>query len=80
VLTDRSTGILVSGCICKATSFEELYARATAEGWELVALMRETGCGAQCGLCRPYLRRMLRTGETEFYELLTDPAAERGDL
>jgi bacterioferritin-associated ferredoxin len=69
-LTGRSTSVLVSGCICKATSFEVLYAQATAEGWDLAALMRETGCGAQCGLCRPYLRRMLRTGETEFHELL----------
>jgi bacterioferritin-associated ferredoxin len=70
-LTSRSTGVLVSGCICKATSFEVLHARATAAGWTLTELMRETGCGAQCGLCLPYLRRMLRTGETEFYELLS---------
>jgi bacterioferritin-associated ferredoxin len=71
-LTGRSTSVLVSGCICKATSFEVLRARATASGWDLSDLMRETGAGAQCGLCRPYLRRMLRTGQTEFYELL-DP-------
>jgi bacterioferritin-associated ferredoxin len=71
-LTGRSTSVLVSGCICKATSFEVLRARATASGWDLSELMRETGAGAQCGLCRPYLRRMLRTGQTEFYELL-DP-------
>jgi len=36
--------------------------------------MRETGCGAQCGLCRPYLRRMLETGETVFAEILTEDA------
>lgn len=24
------------------------------------------GCGTGCGLCRPYLARMLATGETEF--------------
>ena len=71
-MTGRSTSVLVSGCICKATSFEVLRARATASGWDLSDLMRETGAGAQCGLCRPYLRRMLRTGQTEFYELL-DP-------
>lgn len=64
------TPVLVSGCICKATSFEVLHERAAALGWNLEDLMRETGCGAQCGLCRPYLRRMLRTGETAFYELL----------
>jgi bacterioferritin-associated ferredoxin len=41
-------------------------------GWTLDTLMRETGCGMQCGLCRPYLRRMLATGETTFHELLRD--------
>ena len=29
-------------------------------GWELADIVRETGCGRRCGLCRPYLRRMLR--------------------
>jgi bacterioferritin-associated ferredoxin len=62
--------IQVTGCICKATPFAELLPRARAHGWDLADLMRETGCGAQCGLCRPYLRRMLRTGETVFHELL----------
>jgi bacterioferritin-associated ferredoxin len=69
-LTSRSTAVVVSRCVCKATPFEELRARATAGRWSLLDLMRETGAGAQCGLCRPYLRRMLRTGETEFHELL----------
>jgi len=62
--------VLVSGCICKATPFAELLPRARAAGWDLAEVIRETGCGGQCGLCRPYLSRMLRTGETEFYELL----------
>ena len=47
-----------------------LLPQARAAGWDLAAVMRETGCGAQCGLCRPYLRRMLATGETTFHELL----------
>ena len=61
--------------------FEVLLPLARARGWNLTDLMRETGCGAQCGLCRPYLRRMLRTGETEFHELLSDESsgAERED-
>lgn len=70
-MTSRSTSVVVSRCICKATLFEELLPRATAAGWDLADLIRETGCGGQCGLCRPYLSRMLRTGETEFYEILT---------
>jgi bacterioferritin-associated ferredoxin len=43
---------------------------ARERAWSLDDLMRETGCGDQCGLCRPYLRRMLQSGETEFHEVL----------
>jgi len=63
--------VVISRCICKATPFAELLPQATAAGWNLSDLIRETGCGGQCGLCRPYLSRMLRTGETEFYQILT---------
>lgn len=63
--------VLVSRCICMRFPFDRLLPLARAEGWDLAAVMRETGCGDQCGLCRPYLRRMLRTGETEFRELLS---------
>ena len=62
--------VLVSRCICMRMSFETLLPVARERGWDLEAVMRETGCGDQCGLCRPYLRRMLRTGETVFHELL----------
>ncbi|HEY4647742.1 MAG TPA: hypothetical protein VIG95_01500 [Gemmatimonadales bacterium] len=81
-MTIRSGSVLISRCICKATSFDALLPMARQRGWDLFALMAETGCGAQCGLCRPYLRRMLSTGETEFHDLLPPenlPRAERGD-
>lgn len=79
-MTSRAGSVLVSRCICRDLTFEALLPRARAAGWTLADLVRETGCGAQCGLCRPYLDRMLQTGETEFHELLTDSAAERGNL
>ncbi|HEY7613419.1 MAG TPA: (2Fe-2S)-binding protein [Gemmatimonadales bacterium] len=66
------SGVSVSMCLCRGVRFDALLPRARAGGWDLDALMRETGCGAQCGLCRPYLRRMLATGETTFHELLWD--------
>lgn len=66
--------VTVDRCLCRATPFAALLPRARRAGWDLDALVRETGCGAQCGLCRPYLRRMLATGETVFHELLTGPA------
>jgi bacterioferritin-associated ferredoxin len=64
--------VLVDRCICRSLAFSELLPRARAAGWGLQDLMSETGAGAQCGLCRPYLRRMLRTGETAFHQLLTE--------
>jgi bacterioferritin-associated ferredoxin len=70
-LSSRSAAVVVSQCVCKATPFRELLDLATASGWDLADLVHHTGCGAQCGLCRPYLSRMLRTGETEFHEILT---------
>ena len=67
--------VLVTLCVCRQQPFARLLQLARARGWDLAALMRETGCGAGCGLCRPYLRRMLATGETEFHELLWDDPA-----
>lgn len=60
----------VTQCLCRGTPFAALLPRARSEGWDLAELMRRTGCGTGCGLCRPYLRRMLATGETVFRELL----------
>ena len=62
--------VLIDRCICRNRSFEELLTEARAHAWSLADLMRETGCGGQCGLCRPYLRAMLATGCTAFSELL----------
>jgi bacterioferritin-associated ferredoxin len=64
--------VLISRCICKATPFSELLGPAREHGWTLTDVIRETGCGGQCGLCRPYISRMLRTGETEFHEIITE--------
>lgn len=60
-------------CVCRNTPFARLLPLARAGSWTLEDLMRETGCGAGCGLCRPYLRRMLASGQTVFHEILTEP-------
>lgn len=61
---------LVSRCICMSMPFDHLLPLAREHAWTLADITRETGCGGQCGLCRPYIRQMLATGETLFYELL----------
>jgi bacterioferritin-associated ferredoxin len=60
------SGLRIDRCVCRRIPFAELLPEAAAAGWDLDALMRATGCGMQCGLCRPYLRRMLRDGTTVF--------------
>ena len=62
--------VQVDRCVCRNRLFSDLLPEARVQGWDLAALMAATGCGAQCGLCRPYLLRMLETGETVFHELL----------
>ena len=71
-MTAGSGSVVVSMCVCRRTPFEELLPLARRKGWNLAALADATGCGAQCGLCRPYLERMLATGETVFFELLRE--------
>jgi bacterioferritin-associated ferredoxin len=68
--------VLVAMCVCRRVPFASLLPLARAEGWGLDELAAATGCGAGCGLCRPYLRCMLATGETEFRELLREDTAE----
>jgi bacterioferritin-associated ferredoxin len=64
--------ILITMCVCQRMPFSRLQPLALQKGWDLADIMRETQCGASCGLCRPYLRRMLETGETEFREIITE--------
>ena len=66
--------VLITMCVCRQMPFARILPLARAGGWDLDAIAQATGCGAGCGLCRPYLRRMLATGETEFHEILMDGA------
>ena len=66
-------GLAITRCVCMHAPFTALLPLAREHGWDLEALVDATGCGDQCGLCRPYLREMLRSGTTEFHEILTEP-------
>jgi bacterioferritin-associated ferredoxin len=57
----------VRACICAGRTFSSLYAEALRTGvTDLETLVCATGAGGGCGFCRPYLQRMLLTGETAF--------------
>lgn len=63
----------IDRCYCFAKPFTELRALAEATGADSVeALQQHATFGRQCKLCHPYVRRMLRTGETVFREIVTE--------
>jgi bacterioferritin-associated ferredoxin len=51
-------------CECRELSFVGLLLFARRHGiTTLDELMKATGCGTECGNCRPYLEELLRTGK-----------------
>jgi bacterioferritin-associated ferredoxin len=74
------SGLRVDRCFCYARTFASLHSVAEATGARSVADLQEhVRFGAQCGLCRPYVRRMLRTGGTVFAEIVTEADEPPGD-
>lgn len=62
----------IDRCFCYSTTFAELHAVADATGAATVAELQDHATfGHNCKLCHPYARRMLRTGETVFREIVT---------
>ncbi len=73
----------VDRCVCHDWTFEQLKAEADRLGPQatLKMLGKRTGAGTSCGLCRPYLELMLKTGQTSFTvldesELANDQASD----
>jgi bacterioferritin-associated ferredoxin len=62
----------IDRCVCMDRSFAEAVEVSRREGLSLSQIETRMGCGTGCGLCRPYLRRALRTGQTVFHEILQD--------
>ncbi|GIV60083.1 (2Fe-2S)-binding protein [Rhodocaloribacter litoris] len=70
----------IDRCLCFRTTFAELKAVAGATGAESIAALQEhVAFGHNCRLCHPYVRRMLRTGETVFREIVTEADEPGGD-
>lgn len=57
----------VRACLCAGRSFANLLPEVRQNAWTSVEeIAAHTGCGGGCGMCQPYLERMLETGETVF--------------
>lgn len=68
----------VTRCICQKITFDQLKAHVDQSGVGLEELQQETGCGLICGLCTPYISRMLETGETSFPFVLPKATTDTG--
>lgn len=65
--------IRVDRCVCRSTSFARLKQTADRSNSTTVEELHEHAAfGTECGTCLPYVRRMLRTGETVFGEIITE--------
>ena len=65
----------IDRCVCFDQTFAHLRRVAERTGAATVeALAREAVFGRKCGLCRPYVQRMLETGETVFHAVIPDDA------
>ncbi len=72
-LARDSSPVRIDRCLCCEVSFAAARARAERVGAvSLVALQSHMDVGTGCGLCHPYLRRCLRTGETVFTSILEE--------
>ncbi|HRR10024.1 MAG TPA: (2Fe-2S)-binding protein [Rhodothermales bacterium] len=68
----------ITRCVCFRQPFDRLKAIAKAQGIQTVEVLQEVVLfGENCGLCKPYVAQMLRTGQTVFTELLTDNTSEQ---
>jgi len=67
----------IDRCYCYQKTFDTLKAVAEETGASSVeALQEHVTFGKNCQLCHPYVRRMLRTGETVFHEVLDEDASD----
>jgi len=62
----------IDRCVCVNVSLEEVLRLSRKEGLSLAQIEDRVGCGTECGLCRPYVRRALRTGITVYHQILQE--------
>lgn len=56
----------VNRCICNTVPFTVVKALVRDEALSLEQVMQRTGCCTGCGMCTPYVRMVMQTGEIDF--------------
>lgn len=63
--------IHIDRCVCYQKTFDALKQVAKeTESTSVHMLQEHTDFGKNCRLCIPYVRQMLKTGETVFFEIM----------
>lgn len=69
----------IDRCLCFGRTFADLAEVAAETGAASVPeLQAHALFGRKCRLCHPYVRRMLRTGQTVFDEVVTEADEPEG--
>lgn len=73
----RRGDLVIDRCVCFDLRFSDLKRKLEERPATMDQIARRFGCGSCCGICRPYIERMLETGETVFNEVLREDDASR---
>ena len=68
----------VDRCVCFNVSFERVREVALVCNGDLMQVHRATGCGARCGLCIPYIRVVIQTGQVSLPVMTADDFRRMG--
>lgn len=72
--------IRIDRCLCFNRTFSSLKALGReVEATTVEELAEHVTFGERCGLCRPYIEEMFRTGETEFSRIIREGSSDEGD-
>jgi bacterioferritin-associated ferredoxin len=63
----------ITHCVCSGLSFAQIKQHADHHNIRSIKGLRSRlGMGAYCSACAPYLKQMLRSGQTEFDEPINE--------
>ena len=63
----------IERCVCHKVEFSTVKRWLESHpGATFADIKQEFKCGTGCGLCAPYVRRTMRTGETVYHHIVTE--------
>jgi NAD(P)H-nitrite reductase large subunit len=64
----------VTQCVCSYKTFDEIKKIMNDKGYDSIKDVIDSGlAGDSCGMCRPYLSNMIKTGDVTFMPGEIDP-------